>query len=135
MKNRTKKNIIISAIVSLVLVSLFACMGIKSYNDKKNLKVLKVENIDFKKVRDGEYPGKYNLYINSARVVVLVKDGILKRIDILRHYHGPGYGADRLTQEIIIKQTLEVDAVSGATKSSFVLKKAVENALKQGLTN
>ena len=35
--------------------------------------------------------------------------------------------------EIVDEQRINVDAVSGATNSSIVIKKAVENALKSGL--
>ena len=108
-------------------------MGIQAKYEKKELKVLKIENIDFNKVKNGDYTGEYNININSAKVNVSVKDGLIVKIDILKHHHGPGYGAEEITEEIIKKQTIEVDAVSGATKSSTVLKKAVENALRQGL--
>lgn len=133
MKNITKKLIKISAIILLIFVVLVVCLGIKLNNDRKKMKIIKIENIDFNKVKNGGYLGKYNLNINSATVNVLVKDGFVEKIDILEHYHGVGYGVDKLTDEIIKKQTLEVDAISGATKSSLVLKKAVENALRQGL--
>ena len=36
-------------------------------------------------------------------------------------------------EKIIEEQKIDVDAVSGATNSSTVIKKAVENALKGGL--
>ncbi len=133
MKNTSKILIAITIAIFLIFISLFTCMGIRQNTGKKELKALKIENIDFKKVGNGEYAGEYNININSARVRVFVKDGVVQKIDILKHHHGPGYGADKIPEEIIKKQTLEVDAVSGATKSSIVLKKAVENALRQGL--
>lgn len=37
-----------------------------------------------------------------------------------------------IISEILTKQNLEVDAVSGATNSSVVIKKAMENALMRG---
>jgi uncharacterized protein with FMN-binding domain len=120
-------------LIFLFIICSLNCSGFKQNKEKKESKYLKIENINFKKVRDGEYVGKYNLNINSARISILVKDGAIIKIDILKHYHGPGYGADKLTEELIKKQTLEVDAISGATKSSYVLKKAVEDALRQGL--
>ena len=74
--------------------------------------------------------------IATDSIIIILPDilnGMITKIDILKHYHGPGFGADEITEEVIKKQTLEVDAVTGATKSSFVLKKAIENALEQGL--
>lgn len=92
-----------------------------------------VEWTGFEKVRDGEYTGEYGGFFSLTRVRVVVKDGTLLKIEILAHRHGPGYGAERLTEDIRGKQSLDVDAVSGATKSSRVLVKAVETALKRGL--
>ena len=41
--------------------------------------------------------------------------------------------AETVINEIVDEQRIDVDAVSGATNSSIVIKKAVENALKSGL--
>jgi uncharacterized protein with FMN-binding domain len=128
-----KTPVSILILLLLSLISFLICTGNNLSNKKNKPEVLKIGNIDFKIVRDGGYIGKYNININSAEVQVFVKNGVILKIDILKHYHGPGYGADIITEDIIKKQTLEVDAVTGATKSSTVLKKAVENALMQGL--
>jgi uncharacterized protein with FMN-binding domain len=133
MENTSKFFIIILVLIFSIFINLFSCAGVKQNDENKKPEELKIENIDLKKIRDGEYIGKYNININSARVNVLVKDGAVLKIEILKHYHGPGYGADNLIEEIIKKQTLKVDAVAGATKSSTVLIKAVENALKQAM--
>ena len=127
MKNTLTISVPTAILLILIIMSLFNCTGLKQNNEKRKLEVIK---IDLKKVQDGEYIGKYNVNINSARVFVSVKDGAILKIEILKHYHGPGYGADKLIKEITKKQTLEVDVITGATKSSYVLKKAVENALR-----
>ena len=41
-----------------------------------------------------------------------------------------GQPAEAVVEKIISEQRIDVDAVTGATNSSTVLKKAVENALK-----
>ncbi len=38
----------------------------------------------------------------------------------------------KIIEQIVEQQTLQVDAVSGATNSSLVLRKAVENAVTNG---
>jgi uncharacterized protein with FMN-binding domain len=68
----------------------------------------------------------------KAKVNVVVENGIITKIEVVEHTRGPGRGAYEITKEIIRKQYLDVDAVSGATKSSIVMKKAVENAFKKG---
>ena len=53
----------------------------------------------------------------------------MANIDILEHKNGRGSPAEVVTDRIIEKQKIDVDAISGATNSSIVIKKAVENAL------
>ena len=64
-----------------------------------------------------------------AKVEVTVQDGVITNIDILEHKNGRGSRAEVVIDRIIEEQRIEVDAVSGATNSSTVIKKAVENAL------
>ena len=54
-------------------------------------------------------------------------------IDVLKHMHGKGYGAEALAQRAVEAQSLDVDAVSGASGSSKAMRKAIENALRKGL--
>ena len=60
---------------------------------------------------------------------VTVQNGAITNIDILEHKNGRGSSAEAVVDRIIEEQKIEVDAVSGATNSSAVIKKAVENAL------
>jgi uncharacterized protein with FMN-binding domain len=129
MKNIINKKLP-AVILLIIIINLFSCTGVKQNNEQRKSEVIKV---DLAKVGDGDYAGKYNVNINSASVLVSVKNGVIQNIKILKHHHGPGYGVDKLTEEIIKKQTLEVDVITGATKSSYVLKKAIENALRQGI--
>jgi uncharacterized protein with FMN-binding domain len=41
--------------------------------------------------------------------------------------------AEVLADEVVARQTIEIDAVSGATYSSMAILKAGENALRSGL--
>ncbi|MBN2039346.1 MAG: FMN-binding protein [Spirochaetes bacterium] len=128
--NNIVNRLLSASLLLLIIMSLSDCSGIKQNNERRRAEIIK---IDLKNVRDGEYIGEYNVNINSAKVLVSVKKGTIQKIEILKHHHGPGYGADKLTEVIINKQTLEVDVLTGATKSSFVLKKAIQNALNYGL--
>ena len=58
-----------------------------------------------------------------------VQNGAVTNIDILEHKNGRGSRAEVVVDRIVEEQKIEVDAVSGATNSSTVIKKAVENAL------
>jgi uncharacterized protein with FMN-binding domain len=67
----------------------------------------------------------------EATVDVTVKDTVITNITIVEHNCSPiGKPAEAITQRIIEKQSLGVDAVSGATASSKAILKAVEEALK-----
>jgi uncharacterized protein with FMN-binding domain len=61
-------------------------------------------------------------------VEVTVQDGVITNIDILEHKNGRGKSAEVVADRIMEEQKIDVDAVSGATNSSVVIKKAVENA-------
>ena len=48
---------------------------------------------------------------------------------MLEHKNGQGTPAEVIPEKVVETQTLEVDIVSGATYSSKVILKAIENAL------
>ena len=50
-------------------------------------------------------------------------------IEIVEHRNERGEKAEQITDRIVEQQEINVDSVSGATNSSLVIKKAVENAL------
>ncbi len=120
-------------IIIIVLAALVFFFSRKMREEGKMVASLKVENVDFKKVKNGEYSGECLGDLITAKVNVSVKNGAVSKIDIIEHKHGPGRGADKITEDIIKKQSLEVDAVTGASNSSIVIRKAVENALRKGI--
>ena len=92
-----------------------------------------IEEIDLSQVSDGTYGGEYDAGLVSARVEVTVVGGAITGIRILEHKNDRGGPAEAVVEAIVDQQRIGVDAVTGATNSSTVLKKAVENALRQGL--
>ena len=60
-------------------------------------------------------------------------DGRIEDIEILKHECGKGHPADVIVSDMIKDNTVDVDAVSGATMSSEVIKDAVRDALRSGL--
>lgn len=89
--------------------------------------------INISDVSDGVYIGEYDVNFIYAKVEVTVQNGEITDIIILEHRHEHGKAAETVINEIVDEQRIDVDAVSGATNSSIVIKKAVENALKSGL--
>lgn len=53
-------------------------------------------------------------------------------IKIIEHENGLGSKAEKIVDDVISRQSLKVDAVSGASASSKCIIKAIENALQCG---
>jgi uncharacterized protein with FMN-binding domain len=81
---------------------------------------------------DGVYKGSDMGWPNRAVVKVTIRDHRIVDIDIVEHWELRGKEAESMViQRIIEQQTPDVDAVSGATNSSWVIMNAVEDALKK----
>lgn len=117
-------------VVVFVLIFIFI-MG--TFLIVKNTKVseIKITDVDLNKIEDGTYSGEYSTKLVKAKVEVNVKDNKIISIIIKQHDNGLGKKAEKITNAIIDKQSLQVDDVSGATMSSNVIKKAVEIALTE----
>ncbi len=88
---------------------------------------------DLSVVADGLYRGSARLLPVFARAEVTVAGGRITDFAILRHFNGQGKPAEALAPRVVERQTIELDAVAGATISSKVILKAGENALRSGL--
>ena len=133
---RISKKKIISFIVLLLLLIGLICGAVylKNVADyKRAIGETTFDEIDIADVSDGIYIGEYDVNFIYAKVEVTVEDGEIVSINILEHRHERGKAAETVIEKIIEEQKIDVDAVSGATNSSTVIKKAVENALKGGL--
>lgn len=134
--NQRKKTVLISLLV-LMIIGIFAGgIYLKSISDyKAKVAALTFDEIDLTKVEDGIYEGQCDTGIVRARVQVTVRNHRLESIDLLEHENGRGTPAEAILDQMVQDQTTAVDAVSGATCSSKVIRKAVENAIKAGLSN
>ena len=133
---RIYKKKILSVIILLFLLIGLICGAVylKNVADyKRAIGETTFDEIDIADVSDGTYIGEYDVNFIYAKVEVTVEDGEIVSINILEHRHERGKAAEKVIEKIIEEQKIDVDAVSGATNSSTVIKKAVENALKGGL--
>ena len=132
--NHRKKAVLI-VISALLVITLFAGgLYLKSISDyKAKVNALTFDEIDLTKVVDGVYEGQCDTGVVQARVQVTVRDHRMESIELLEHENGRGTPAEAILSQMVQKQTTAVDAVSGATCSSKVIRKAVENALAEGL--
>ncbi len=128
----SKKKIILFIILFLFLVSLiFGAVYLKKVADyKRAVRETTFGEINVADISDGIYMGEYDVNFIYAKVEVTVENGKIISINILEHRNERGKAAETIIDKIIGEQKIDVDAISGATNSSTVIKKAVENALK-----
>ncbi len=126
-----KRQVIILAVIVAAVIG--GGFGIKSYVDlktyQKQVKDITIAEVDLSKVADGVYTGSYEVLWVAAEVKVTVKEHKIQGIELVKHKNGRGAPAETIPAKVVEAQSLEVDIVSGATSSSKVILKAVENAL------
>ncbi len=88
---------------------------------------------DLAKIPDGTYRGSATVFPVAATVEVTVQDHRITGYRIVQHTTGKGQAAEALAGQVVEKQTVQLDAVSGATYSSKAILKAGENALSSAL--
>lgn len=122
-----RKKIVIFLIVLILIVLLsFKLVANKIVSDAE---ALPVEKIDFSQIQDGQYHGDYKIFPVKVSVETKIQNGKIKQINLVEHFNGMGTPAEKIVDNIIEKQSLQVDSISGATVSSIAIKKAVEDSL------
>lgn len=118
--------ILVFAVVFTAGIWVFAGQLTKELNEN-----VQIEEVDLSKVDDGVYKETY-MYNEGmgATVVVTVIDHEIDTIVIQEHRTGLGKKAEAIVDRVIEEQSLQVDAISGATGSSKIILKSIENALK-----
>lgn len=97
---------------------------------QKKVASIEFDDIDLENVEDGIYRGECDVGYIYAKVEVEIKEGMIVSINLLQHRNERGKRAEIIIDDVISKQSINVDAVSGATNSSNVIKKAIEKALQ-----
>lgn len=90
-----------------------------------------IGTIDFALLQDGTYEGSHDGGMVKATVKATVAGRAVTSIEILKHDCGTGKAAERIVEDVVRRQSLDVEAVAGATYSSRVILKATENALEK----
>lgn len=128
------KKIVFSAVCIVILVVGIIggkyLISVQKY--KKAIRELKISNVDLSKVSDGKYTGSYDVGYVGAKVAVTVKNNKIVDITLLSHKNERGKPAEVIPEKVVKAQSLQVDTISGATNSSKVILKAIENALESG---
>lgn len=125
MSGHTLKNgsprvrVIAALVVGMIALAASSC----------RMPVIDIGFVDFSLVEAGSYEGYWDGDMVKARVAVSADDGRVTDIKILKHECGMGSPAEAIVGRVVERQSLQVDTVSGATYSSRVILRAIENAL------
>lgn len=127
-----KKVLIIIGVIVIILGILAGSFAFRFSKMAQNLKneYSKIEQIDLNSIPDGVYNGSFKEFLVSVNLDVTVKDHQITNIIIKEQNSGKGYEAHDIVDRIIKAQSPKVDAVTGATGSSYCLMIAAYKALK-----
>ena len=114
-------------LMTLAIMNIFISCNTSQYTD------IQAFLPDLSNKSDGTYRGEQDFPGTPIHVIadVVVQDRAITAINIVKHSCSPiGKKAEVITGQIIERQSLDIDVVSGATVSGKAILKAVENALQ-----
>lgn len=120
----------IFSVLGVFILIIAALMAIDAFFGRRAILAMKIGDIELGKYADGIYEGIYEYYRWSNEVSVSLVNHKITDIDVSDAENLPKGLVDKITNEVIKKQSLDVDAVSGATVTSKTILKAIENAFK-----
>lgn len=85
-------------------------------------------------LKDGSYVSAGRGMQGDIQVELRVRDGFIDRVNVVEHNENVGVSEDafdRLEDEVLRKQSADVDTVSGATEASYGFMEAVRNCIRQ----
>lgn len=126
MKKSKKVLLIIFVVVLLLFIAGKIVMG----NMVRNVHNISVSMPDLSNIQDGDYIGEYSITPVHVKAEISVSNHQIANITILQHDNGLGNAAESIVNDVVEEQSLDVDAVSGATVSSKCILKAVESAIQ-----
>lgn len=129
-KRKSLKILIIFAVIIVILAAAAFLIINQLEKNLDNLNNIQISNTDLSGIPDGTYRGSYKSFPVEAEVEVTVLNGKFDCIRILNNTNGQGQLAETIIGRVVRAQSLDVDAVSGATLSSRVILLAIDDALK-----
>src|SRR5699024_3714068 len=126
----------------------------KEKSEEKNKEKIKEKKKEASEgTKDGTYEGAFMGMNDDVKVEVSLANGKIEKIEVVDHSETPGIGGELkdidgnikevglkipvvdIPKEIVEKQSLKIDNITGATASSVAVKKAVEKALEEAGAN
>jgi len=129
MKNK-REHILRLVLLLVIAFILFGCGANPATENRRDSQVA----VDFSSVPDGTHRGMFTYGAFNFIVDVVAENGKVTNINVVQNRDNQqSRDAAAVLAKIIAAQSLDVDAVSGATATSRALTKAVEDALRQAL--
>ena len=139
-KGKNRRKALIITLCVLIGLGLLGTIGVLSTisilkNQYNHVNEMVISDISAEELMDGDYEGEYGYGKNMYYVKVTVLGGEITSIDLAADTKESNLEyvdkASVLIDDIIETQSISVDCVSGATRSSKSILKAVQNALSQ----
>ena len=127
MRNGKKKGLKIVGIIALVILIIAGGGFIALQRGLPEMQELVINDVNPEVLPDGEYTGEFSRYRWSNKVKVTIEGGRIVAIQP----ENSGSLERELSEQIMARQSLQVDIKTGATVSSNAFLKAVEDALAQ----
>lgn len=96
---------------------------------------LEIGTVNLDTVSDGEYVGVCQNKILFAVVRVKIQEHKITDVEVIEHKESYMGQARQIAERVCDEQSLNVDAISGATLTSDTVQKAIENALEDAGTS
>ncbi len=117
-----KSQILVICAVGLLIVLFIGCAGPRITGGP----------IQRDSLKDGIFNGEATEGPVKIEAKVTVENQRIKNIELVSHRTWKGKAAEKtIPDRIIVQQSTNVDAVSGATRSSIAIMNAVEDALQK----
>lgn len=128
MKHKRKWPWIVLGVIAVIALSATVFM-IYSNSQLQKLAQTDIKDVDLSSIANGTYEGSYSMFPVEVHLTVTVSDHMITQITILKHVNGQGKPAEVILTEVLTAQSLKVDVIAGATYSSKVILKAIQDAL------
>ncbi len=127
MRSGRKKGLKVVGIIAVVILIILGAGFIALQRGLPEMQDLVISDVNPEALPDGEYTGEFSRYRWSNKVKVTIEGGRIVAIQ-------PGNGGSlerELSEQVMARQSLQVDIKTGATVSSNAFLKAVEDALSR----
>jgi len=128
MKKLFKGLLVLAGILGLLVIG--GTLAVRSIEERM-ADLLETEVLDpaLSEIPDGTYAGRCDAFAVKVVVRVRIEAGRIEEIVLVEHRNGQGAAGEAIVEDILAAQSLELDAIAGATYSSKAILLAVADAL------